>query len=50
MPLALLSGDVELVYEPAAVLGDEDIAFRIHRDAVRLNEFSLKCTGASESR
>ena len=35
---------------PAAVLGNEEIALRINRDAVRLDEFAGKRAGAPESR
>jgi len=35
---------------PAAILGDEDIALRIHRDPVGLDEFAGECPGAAERR
>src|SRR6267142_1927961 len=42
--------DHELMYPPAAVLGDEDIALRIRRDPVRLIELARQLTDLAEAR
>src|SRR5213594_2527617 len=45
----LRSGDLEPVDSLAAVFGDVDVAFAVHRDAVRLIELSGKAAGTAKT-